>query len=79
MSSATEQIKSTDANVANRRLDRLCRLLYDPRLLAADSPACRILALAPEIAVQNTPARVDGNVGSRDSSNNPVARVALQK
>jgi hypothetical protein len=69
-----EQVKSTDADVANRRMDRLRNLLNHPGVLAADPSASGVLAFAPAITVRDSPAHLDRNVGARGRDHGSLAR-----
>ena len=69
-----QKLESNDAGVANSRLDRLCHLLDDSRVLAPHPSACGILALSPQISIQDTSAHLGRDVGSHCRDYRPLAR-----
>lgn len=69
-----QQLESAYAAAPNHCLDPLRHLLNDPGLLAPDSSARRVLALTANVAVQNSPAHLDRNVGTHGHGDSPVAR-----
>lgn len=66
--------------VAKRGLDCLRRLLHDPSLLAADSPTSGFLAFTKTLALSDSLANMDGNVGDFGGGDCAVAwRIALRR
>ena len=69
------QVKSShDGAVANRRLDRLRRLLNHPGILAADSSASTVLAFATTFTVPDSASYLDRNVGADGRDYRSLAR-----
>ncbi len=75
MIAGSQALESTYAHaVAERCMDRLRRLLDDPGVLAPDSSASRFLAFATAVALSNSSADMDRNVGSFGSRHRTMAR-----
>jgi hypothetical protein len=71
---APNPLRLNRARIKSRWLDRLRRLLNHPGVLAADSSEGRVLAFPPTIAVSDSPASLDWNVGPRGRNHGPLAR-----
>jgi hypothetical protein len=74
MMGGAQALESTYARIAKHRVDRLRHLLDHPGILAADSSASRFLAFTKTVALQDSAADMDRNVGGFGSYHCPVAR-----